>query len=332
MRWTTSSSTAVYYHRNQQYSVTALTDSSGAVLERYAYTAYGVPTIANASGGVLNSSAQNNRYTYTGREWDNDIQQYHYRARMYDPALGRFCSRDPIGYGGGNCLYLYVDARPASSMDSLGLFARRPPRISQNLPGHQQHHLYPQQHRIAIEGLCPGLLIDTYTFEVQGGTWGGSEHYHWQYGPCGHYNNDVAGMLSRHPENCCEFLRELHEYINNRAACVARQLAFQQFVRLQLNHGRSSISKQLDPSAREDEHCDEDDCDDEVRIPENPHVNVLPWWVPEKVENDIYQDAGVVVGCVVVGVVAGHLIVRCCPVGQYLFQDLSTIASFEKFQ
>ncbi|MFO0943687.1 MAG: RHS repeat-associated core domain-containing protein [Pirellulales bacterium] len=98
MRWTTSSSTAVYYHRNQQYSVTALTDSSGAVLERYAYTAYGVPTIANASGGVLSSSGQNNRYTYTGREWDNDIQQYHYRARMFDPALGRFCSRDPMRY------------------------------------------------------------------------------------------------------------------------------------------------------------------------------------------------------------------------------------------
>ncbi len=49
MRWTTSSSTAVYYHRNQQYSVTALTDSSGSVLERYAYTAYGVPTICNPS-------------------------------------------------------------------------------------------------------------------------------------------------------------------------------------------------------------------------------------------------------------------------------------------
>jgi RHS repeat-associated protein len=42
---------------------------------------------------------------YTGREWDNDIQQYHYRARMFDASLGRFCSRDPIGYADGKQLY-----------------------------------------------------------------------------------------------------------------------------------------------------------------------------------------------------------------------------------
>ncbi len=119
MRWTTSSSTPVYYHRNQQYSVTALTDSSGAVLERYAYTAYGVPTIANASGGVLSSSALNNRYTYTGREWDYDIQQYHFRARMYDPGLGRFCSRDPIGFFGG--INAFAVHHTLQGCDPLGL-------------------------------------------------------------------------------------------------------------------------------------------------------------------------------------------------------------------
>lgn len=37
---------------------------------------------------ALTSSAQNNRYTYTGREWDSTMSPYHYRARMYDPALG----------------------------------------------------------------------------------------------------------------------------------------------------------------------------------------------------------------------------------------------------
>ena len=94
-----------YYHRTQQYSITALTDSSGNVTERYAYTAYGTPTITGSAGAKLASSADNNRYTYTGREWDQELGLYHYRARMYDATSGRFCSRDPIGFVDGPSLY-----------------------------------------------------------------------------------------------------------------------------------------------------------------------------------------------------------------------------------
>jgi RHS repeat-associated protein len=86
-----------YYHRNQQYSITAMTTSTGAVAERYAYTAYGQPTILNASGSVLTSSAIGNRYTYTGREWDETLGLHHFRARWMSPLAGRFLSRDPIG-------------------------------------------------------------------------------------------------------------------------------------------------------------------------------------------------------------------------------------------
>jgi hypothetical protein len=70
---TTVTEVALGYHRNQQYSITAMTTSTGAVTERYAYTAYGQPTILNASGSVLTSSAIGNRYTYTGREWDESL-------------------------------------------------------------------------------------------------------------------------------------------------------------------------------------------------------------------------------------------------------------------
>ena len=106
LRVTTAGSVKTYYHRNQQYSVIALTSSTGAVQERYAYTAYGEPTITNASGTVLTASAINNRYMYTGREWHNVIGQYYYRARMYDAVLGRFCSRDPLVFVDGNNVYM----------------------------------------------------------------------------------------------------------------------------------------------------------------------------------------------------------------------------------
>ena len=89
--------------RNQQYSVTALTDGSGTVVERYAYAAYGQPVFLDGSGTTLTSSAENNRYTYTGREWDEELHLYHYRARMYDAVAGRFllqrsdwASRKPV--------------------------------------------------------------------------------------------------------------------------------------------------------------------------------------------------------------------------------------------
>jgi RHS repeat-associated protein len=91
-----TSGTIHYYHRNQQYSITAMTTSTGAVAERYAYTAYGQPTILNASGSVLTSSAVGNRYTYTGREWDETLGLHHFRARWMSPLAGRFLGRDPI--------------------------------------------------------------------------------------------------------------------------------------------------------------------------------------------------------------------------------------------
>ncbi len=121
-----------YYHRNQQYSITALTNGSGTITERYAYSAYGTPTITDSSGTELTSSADNNRYTYTGREWDSELSLYHYRARMYDSVAGRFCYRDPIGtFGGEQSLYEYNLANPGSLIDPSGLMPFGPTSVEQ---------------------------------------------------------------------------------------------------------------------------------------------------------------------------------------------------------
>jgi RHS repeat-associated protein len=109
-------------HRNQQYSIYALTDGSGNISERYAYTAYGALTITDASGTIRTASTADNRYTFTGREWDEALALYHYRARMYDSVPGRFASRDPIGYRGGWDLYGGYFAFQ-SLVDPMGLAA-----------------------------------------------------------------------------------------------------------------------------------------------------------------------------------------------------------------
>jgi RHS repeat-associated protein len=92
-------------HRNQQYSIIGLTNAAGTLVERYSYTAYGTLGIYDASGTVRTTSTYANRYTYTGREWDPDLNLYHFRARWYDPATGGFISRDSLGYVDGMSLY-----------------------------------------------------------------------------------------------------------------------------------------------------------------------------------------------------------------------------------
>jgi RHS repeat-associated protein len=110
-----------YFHRNQQYSITALTDASGAIVERYAYTAYGTPTITDASGITRTTTAIGNRYSYTGREWDETLALYQYRARKYDSAGGRFCSRDPIRYV--DSLSQYISRMSTIGADPSGMIS-----------------------------------------------------------------------------------------------------------------------------------------------------------------------------------------------------------------
>jgi RHS repeat-associated protein len=116
--------TSFYFHRNHQYSVTAVTTSTGSIAERYAYSAYGQPTILDASASVLSSSAINNRYTYTGREWDASLGLHHFRARWMSPSAGRFLGRDPIGFEGSEWdLYEFVDGKVLDSLDPMGEWA-----------------------------------------------------------------------------------------------------------------------------------------------------------------------------------------------------------------
>jgi YD repeat-containing protein len=56
------------YVRNQLYSVVALSDDAGSVVERYTYTAYGQLGIHAPNGGARTETQHTNRYTYTGRE------------------------------------------------------------------------------------------------------------------------------------------------------------------------------------------------------------------------------------------------------------------------
>ena len=107
---------ATYYHGDHLGSVRALSDASGAVVNSYAYDAFGNTTAA--------SETVANPYRFTAREFDAESGLSYHRARYYDGNAGRFITRDPIGLAGGDQnLYSYVFNDPVNLTDPSGTVA-----------------------------------------------------------------------------------------------------------------------------------------------------------------------------------------------------------------
>lgn len=60
-------------------------------------------------------------HLFQGREYDEESGLYYFRARYYDPALGRFMSEDPIGFAGGLNFYRFALNNPVNFTDPFGL-------------------------------------------------------------------------------------------------------------------------------------------------------------------------------------------------------------------
>ncbi len=113
----------VYYHTDAEGSVAALTNSSGNVIERYKYDAFGKATILDPSSLVTRpSSLFGNRFLFTGREWLPDLGLYDYRNRVYSPELGRFLQTDPKSFDADpSNLYRYCGNDSLDRTDPMGL-------------------------------------------------------------------------------------------------------------------------------------------------------------------------------------------------------------------
>ena len=78
----------------------ALTDETGAVVERYDYVMFGHPEFYAPDGTPRTESAVCNPYLFTGRRFDPETQWYYYRTRYYQPLRGQFTTLDPLGIWG----------------------------------------------------------------------------------------------------------------------------------------------------------------------------------------------------------------------------------------
>jgi RHS repeat-associated protein len=102
-------------------NVVAITNPTGVVQERLNYSAFGQPTFHAPDMTQRTASDFAWNRTFTSQTYDPKTGMMHYRRRDYDPALGRFTNRDPIGYEANDVnLYRYVENKPINATDSEG--------------------------------------------------------------------------------------------------------------------------------------------------------------------------------------------------------------------
>jgi RHS repeat-associated protein len=96
-------------------STRVVVDEAGTVIAAFDYLPFG-DLMGTAYGNPEFIS-----YRYTGQEFDAELGLYNYRARFYDPRLGRFYATDPKGQFASP--YLYAGNNPIIYVDPDGQLA-----------------------------------------------------------------------------------------------------------------------------------------------------------------------------------------------------------------
>jgi RHS repeat-associated protein len=90
-----------YYHGNHLGSASVITDQNGNLKQKIEYFPYGTYRYGTSPDQQLgtydyDTTFPNANYTFTDQEDDDETGLYNYKARLYDPQIGRFISADTI--------------------------------------------------------------------------------------------------------------------------------------------------------------------------------------------------------------------------------------------
>jgi RHS repeat-associated protein len=107
----TSTIEKYWYHLDHLNSTKCVTKSDGSLEVMYEYRAFGEQLKKLGEGEA--------KYTYGGKELDDQTNLYYFNARYYDATIGRFINVDPVQ--DGTNWYVYCNNNPLSFMDPTGL-------------------------------------------------------------------------------------------------------------------------------------------------------------------------------------------------------------------
>jgi len=102
-----------YYHNDHLATPQKMTDSTGAVVWSADYKPFGEATVT--------VSTITNNLRFPGQYYDVETGLHYNYFRDYNPAIGRYIEKDPIGLLGGVNLYAYVGNKPTVFLDQYGL-------------------------------------------------------------------------------------------------------------------------------------------------------------------------------------------------------------------
>ena len=113
--------TRYYVTSDAMGSATAILDEDGNVLERRSYEAFGEMACMQPDGSPVEISPTGVDVGFQGQICDDVTGLYQMGYRWYNPALGRWLSRDPIGLEGGVNEVTFVGNTPTFHSDVSGL-------------------------------------------------------------------------------------------------------------------------------------------------------------------------------------------------------------------
>ncbi|MBN1153090.1 MAG: RHS repeat-associated core domain-containing protein [Dehalococcoidia bacterium] len=89
-------------------------NASAVMVARYEYDPYG--KVTNSAGDY----ADRNPIRFSTKYWDDETGLGYWGYRYYDPATGRWMTRDPIEERGGDNLYVYIAGSVTFAVDAIG--------------------------------------------------------------------------------------------------------------------------------------------------------------------------------------------------------------------